>query len=653
MKKTMKYILTLAASLMAPLLKLPTVATATVVLGSAYGASAADIPTLDEMAGNWMPMKNVDNPPAVHNFNDLVLFYRDKGVVDLTSFTTGNPVEPCNPGGLLWCDNPNKIYPTIRLLIDGTSYPAIECRWYPNRALRRNHDCAGLSVETDLRMINEQYGVLCQVRVTNSAVTPRKTTLTLEVPGGLQPDGKVVLTPFINSNNNPGHKVSYVTATCVAQKSDAVSVSNGVIHWNWTVILPPGGTRVLEFVAGHAPENQTAQTAARVSDWAGKFAAEFDGCKKSWERRCSDAFTPGNKHFSANLPVLATDNAALNRNYYMGVVTMLILEWTQFAIHPRSFVTSGERRPGTRWIPLTVGAMWRLGFRKDAFEFYCRTAEVTKEGPFAQAHEVYGPNRADYAAPVRVAYRDGCLKECISGVAFADVVINTFFSMFQCHYLRMPIAVVGVLAGIAESNARAADASTTLPAIVLTSPLDYQVFQREDRSKGTATIAGRLPIDAKARFRWRGKSITGEVPEQWNELPVTAGTHAFSLKVTVPAGGWYRLELQAYSGSIVLAQTQVAHVGMGEVFVVSGQSNSTNLRRREISAGNRSGRLFRRPHLGLGQGSAGRLRRFAVAAASFRLSAMPWQRNITFPSVSRAPAKALPAFANGCLKACA
>ena len=33
------------------------------------------------------------------------------------------------------------------------------------------------------------------------------------------------------------------------------------------------------------------------------------------------------------------------------------------------------------WIPLTVGAMWRLGDSRDAFDFYCRTAVVTKEGP--------------------------------------------------------------------------------------------------------------------------------------------------------------------------------------------------------------------------------------------------------------------------------
>jgi hypothetical protein len=91
------------------------------------------------------------------------------------------------------------------------------------------------------------------------------------------------------------------------------------------------------------------------------------------------------------------------------------------------------------WIPLTVGAMWRLGFPNDAFEFYCRTAVVTKEGPFAQAREFYGPNRKAYDAPVRVAERQGCFKECISGAAFGDVVINTFFGFRPT--LRGPTAL--------------------------------------------------------------------------------------------------------------------------------------------------------------------------------------------------------------------
>ena len=52
---------------------------------------------------------------------------------------------------------------------------------------------------------------------------------------------------------------------------------------------------------------------------------------------------------------------------------------------------------------------------------------ITKEGPFTQAHEFYGPNCKQYDAPVRIAERQGCFRECIDGAAFTDVVINTFF----------------------------------------------------------------------------------------------------------------------------------------------------------------------------------------------------------------------------------
>jgi hypothetical protein len=79
------------------------------------------------------------------------------------------------------------------------------------------------------------------------------------------------------------------------------------------------------------------------------------------------------------------------------------------------------------WIPLTVNTMWNMGDPDAAYKFYCRTATVTAEGPFAQAREFFGPNRTGYDAPVRIAARQGCMKECISGVAFSDVVITTFF----------------------------------------------------------------------------------------------------------------------------------------------------------------------------------------------------------------------------------
>lgn len=631
----------------------------------------AGVPPLDEMAGSWLPMRDVANPLDVNNFHDMLLVNRD-----LTSFF-------CNPEDWLWAWGEGKFhfgYPPVTLTIAGKEYPAIECRWYPYRALRRNTNCAGLVVQTDTRMINEQRAVLVRAEIANPAKTKTNVELTLTVSGILQADGISVL----NTNQRPG----FVTVICPTPKPDAVTNDNGMIQWRWNLRLPARGRGEIEFVAGDGHVGDAPKVQADVMRWSAHFSKEFDGFKQCWEQRWADAFTPGNRHFSGNLPVLVTDNAALKRNYYMGIVTMLELERTQFPVFPRSFITSGERAPGTQfywdasmqstvwallepagmkatlrrwlvqnprsgmvinltdtngfdakdhdritgyafnactifktalvylrvtgdtafldekledgktvfqrmdemamdwktlvhadspladygenqnllecapayigrvpscnaqnvwmmrqdadlqelkgnaarardlraaaenflpavlslykagdgvwfglhndgqrvelrhcvdyiyvgnalandlspdtrremtdfvkrellardwmramslkdaaaaisdrpdhgpmgaydgWPALTVGAMWRLGFPNDAFDFYCRTAEVTEEGPFAQAREFYGPHREQYDAPVRIAERMGCMKECISGAAFADVVVNTFF----------------------------------------------------------------------------------------------------------------------------------------------------------------------------------------------------------------------------------
>ena len=616
-------------------------------------------------------MNDVANPPDVNNFHDMLLINRD-----LTSFF-------CNPEDWLWAWGDEKFsfgYPPVRLTIAGREYSATECRWYPYRALRRNTNCAGLVVQTDTRMINEQRAVLERIKIINPATTKTNIELTLSVPGILQADGISVL----NTNQRPG----FVTALCLSSKPDAVTNDSGMIHWCWNLSLPAHGTKEIGFVSGDGHAAGASKVQADVRRWGANFSKEFDGFKQDWEQRWADAFTPGNHHFSGNLPVLVTDNAALKRNYYMGVLTMLELERTQFPVSPRSFITSGERAPGTQyywdasmestawallepagmkatlrrwltqnvrngttidlqqtngfdstaydhingyafnacnifqttltylrvtgdmafldekledgktvlqrmdematdwktlvhpdspladygknqnllecapayigrvascnaqniwmmrqdaslqelkgnaaraaelrgdaekllpavlslykpgdgvwyglhddgqrvelrhcvdyiyvgnalagdltpgrrtemtdfvkrellmrdwmramsqkdaaaaisdrpdhgpmgaydgWPALTVGTMWRLGFPGDAFDFYCRTAGVTREGPFAQAREFYGLQRDQYDAPVRIAERDGCMKECISGAAFADVVISTFF----------------------------------------------------------------------------------------------------------------------------------------------------------------------------------------------------------------------------------
>jgi hypothetical protein len=79
------------------------------------------------------------------------------------------------------------------------------------------------------------------------------------------------------------------------------------------------------------------------------------------------------------------------------------------------------------WPAVTVDAMCALGYWDDAIKFLRRTEAAIYEGVYAQAHEFYGPTRSQYDAPVRIAQREGCMRECTGGGAFAETVIGTLF----------------------------------------------------------------------------------------------------------------------------------------------------------------------------------------------------------------------------------
>jgi hypothetical protein len=79
------------------------------------------------------------------------------------------------------------------------------------------------------------------------------------------------------------------------------------------------------------------------------------------------------------------------------------------------------------WPAVTVDAMCALDYWEDAIAFLRRTQAAIYEGVYAQAHEFYGPTRAEYDAPVRIAQRDGCMRECSGGGAFAETIICTLF----------------------------------------------------------------------------------------------------------------------------------------------------------------------------------------------------------------------------------
>jgi len=98
--------------------------------------------------------------------------------------------------------------------------------------------------------------------------------------------------------------------------------------------------------------------------------------------------------------------------------------------------------------------------------------------------------------------------------------------------------------------------------------MDYQVFQRDTRARGNVLVSGQAGVECD-RVEAR---LTGDwAPVTFDR---TAGT--FQAELAASAGGFYRLEVRALLRGKPVAEISVAHVGVGEVFVIAGQSNATN-----------------------------------------------------------------------------
>jgi eukaryotic-like serine/threonine-protein kinase len=130
----------------------------------------------------------------------------------------------------------------------------------------------------------------------------------------------------------------------------------------------------------------------------------------------------------------------------------------------------------------------------------------------------------------------------------------------------------------AEKAAATAGVKPILPSdLAMFAPLDYQVFQRKTRLQGSLMVHGRMRSAFDAlEYRLTGKPLEGAALEEWRPLPSSAGAKTFDADLSAPAGGWYKLEVRAMKDGKEIAHAAVDHVGVGEVFVGAGQSNSTS-----------------------------------------------------------------------------
>lgn len=150
----------------------------------------------------------------------------------------------------------------------------------------------------------------------------------------------------------------------------------------------------------------------------------------------------------------------------------------------------------------------------------------------------------------------------------------------------------------------------TVESMEIVYPLKNQVFQRRFEvpqlahshqpggpAKGFAEVPLRLKFikDASHRFEYCLRSETSTsswqtiVEPKITELPDSPGF--LQAIVDVPAGGWYWADLRVSRDGKNIAQASSHAFGVGEVFLVAGQSYATNCNDEKLQVSDRSGRV--------------------------------------------------------------
>ena len=114
-------------------------------------------------------------------------------------------------------------------------------------------------------------------------------------------------------------------------------------------------------------------------------------------------------------------------------------------------------------------------------------------------------------------------------------------------------------------------AENTKPAYRISSPVEYQVIQRGARNESWVEIK----ITASLLFSKSGPlEYRLDKKRSWEKLIGEWQNQNFLSRTKIPAGGWHRLEIREVGNSD--HRSQVVQFGVGEIFVVAGQSNSGN-----------------------------------------------------------------------------
>ncbi|WP_367913523.1 sialate O-acetylesterase [Leadbetterella sp. DM7] len=114
----------------------------------------------------------------------------------------------------------------------------------------------------------------------------------------------------------------------------------------------------------------------------------------------------------------------------------------------------------------------------------------------------------------------------------------------------------------------------TLGQITIGFPVERMVFQRNNSNTGYVNVYGNVAQDCdRVEARLVARSSGQGVTTSWAVIDSRVDGQAFSGKIQ-NSGGWYTLEVRGIKNESVLFSSSVERVGIGEVFLIAGQSNA-------------------------------------------------------------------------------
>src|SRR5271155_4570837 len=316
------------------------------------------IPTLDELATEWLDCDQLAHMPSLHNFHEMAACAPD--LVGVNFFPGGQLYEDSGPRWYIY-----NTLPLCRLLIDGGQYDSSSCRWSAYQTERRAK-AGDLEVLTTNRLVMEDTIVLWRLRLTNTGSTEKSSHIGVAADGevshtatGIEIQAGALLEKVVDDFAGGGTRLRVVSLnsldgvdgnqrkiTAIYRFLDGAEAKASEQEAQWTVLLKPGESREIRFLMSATDVDGRQSPAANLATSAIWFEAQWERAKRVWEERWSAAFTPGNQFFSGNAPVLTTDDSAIHEIYYRSVLTLLVLLRTNLW-SGRTFITSGERAKGT------------------------------------------------------------------------------------------------------------------------------------------------------------------------------------------------------------------------------------------------------------------------------------------------------------------